>query len=153
MKVNLQDDKGLTGVSFELDLVKIREELGSSSSTVAEPTETEAQLKESQGKVEGLEGKVAELGEKLATAEARTMSDFAPMEKANFVIDFAKDLSMEDKAIFCEGVGIPIAKVTEAEVAEAAAKAAAEAEPSVIVGKTDRPGYKYLEYMNMSVKE
>lgn len=149
MKLELQDAKGLTGVFIEVPLEQLKEGLGLLSSS----PETEAQLKESQGKVEELGGQIAELGEKLATAEAKTIGDFTRIEKANFVIAWAKELSMEDKAIFCEGVGIPIAKVTEAEVAEAAAKAAAAAEPSVIVGKTDRPGYKYLEYMNMSVKE
>jgi len=156
MQLKLQDAEGLTGVFIEVPLAELKEEIGLVSSEGAESTEIAAQLKESKEKVAELEDKVAtvvELEEKLSTAEARTMGDFTPIEKANFVIAWAKELSMEDKAIFCEGVGIPIAKVTEAEVAEAAVKKAAEDEPSVIEGKTDRPGYKFLEYLNMSVKE
>ena len=169
MKLELQDAKGLTGVFIEVPLEQLKEGLGflsSSPETEAQlkesqdkVAEAEVQLKQSQDKIAELEDKVAtvvELEEKLATAEGRTMGDFTPIEKANFVIAWAKDLSMEDKAIFCEGAGIPIAKVTEAEVAEAAAKrAAGEAveDPAVIQGKTDRPGYKFLEYLNMSVKE
>jgi len=109
---------------------------------------TDAQLKESQGKV-------AELEEKLTTAEGRTLGDFTPAEKANFVVTWAKGLSLEDKAIFAEAVGIPIAKATDAEVAEAEqrAKAEAEEEPKTIQGKTDKPGYKYLEHLNLSVRE
>lgn len=105
--------------------------------TVKEPDETQAQLKESQGKV-------AELEEKLATAEGRTMGDFTPTEKADFVINWAKGLSPEDKAIFCGAVGLPIAKASDAEEAQ---------EPKTIQGKTDRPGYKFLEYLNLSVRE
>ena len=107
----------------------------------------EAPLKESQVKV-------VELEEKLANAESRTMDDFTPTEKANFVIQWAKELSLEDKAIFCETVGIPMAKATEAEVAEVEAKQKAEdEEPKTIQGKTDRPGYRFLEYLDLSVKE
>ncbi len=146
MQLKLQDAEGLTGVFIEVPLAELREEIGLVSSEGAESTEIAAQLKESKEKV-------AELEEKLSTAEARAMGDFTPIEKANFVIAWAKELSMEDKAIFCEGVGIPIAAATEAEVAEAAAKKAVEEEPSVIEGKTNRPGYKFLEYLNMSVKE
>ena len=153
MQLEIRDKEGAFG-TIEVTPEKaqeLRELLGLGTASA----ESEAQLKESQGKVEELGGQVAELGEKLATAEARTMGDFTPIEKANFVIDWAKELTMEDKAIFCEGVGIPLAKVTEAEVAEAAKQAAGEAveDPAVIQGKTDRPGYKFLEYLNMSVKE
>ena len=84
------------------------------------------------------------------------MDDFTQIDKANFVIAWARGLSLEDKAIFAEAVGIPIAKLTEAELAEAEAKRKAEeekGEPSVIKGRTDKPGYKYLDYLNLSVRE
>lgn len=136
MKLELQDEKGLTGVFIELPLEQVREGLGLGSLSA----ESEAQLKESQGKV-------AELEEKLTTAEGRTMDNFTPVEKANFVIAWGKGLSPEDKAIFATAVGIPIAKATEAEVAEV------EGEPAIIQGKTDKEGYKFLEHLNLSVKE
>ena len=103
-------------------------------------SEAEAQLKESQGKV-------GELQEKLAAAEGKTMDDFQPAEKADFVIAWGRGLSPENKAVFAEAVGIPIAGASAAEVAEA------EGEPKTIQGKTDKPGYKYLEFLNLSVKE
>ncbi len=87
---------------------------------------------------------VAELQEKLTAAEGRTMDDFTPVEKADFVIAWGKELSPEDKAIFATAVGIPIATATAAEV---------EGEPAIIQGKTEKPGYRYLEHINMSVKE
>lgn len=147
MKLELQDEKGLTGVFIELPLEQIKEGIGLLSSS----PETEAQLKESQGKVAEAEaqlkesqGKVAELQEKLAAAEGRTMDDFAPAEKADFVIAWGRGLSPENKAVFAEAVGIPIAGASAAE---------AEGEPKTIQGKTDKPGYKYLEFLNLSVKE
>jgi len=90
---------------------------------------------------------VAELEEKLAKAEGRTMNDFTPVEKANFVIAWGKELSPEDKAVFASAVGISIATAPAAEVAEV------EGEPSIIKGKTDKPGYRFLEMLGLSVKE
>ena len=157
MQLKLQDAKGLTGVFIEVPLEQLKEEIGLVSSEGAESTETAAHLKESQEKVVELEGKAAELEEKLATAEAKTIDDFMPTEKANFVIAWAKELSLEDRAIFCEAVGISIAKATEAEVAEAEAKQIAEGkeveEPNIIEGKTDCLGCKFLKHLNLSVKE
>jgi len=135
MQLELKDDKGLIG-TIELPLEQVKETLGLGSASV----ESEAQLKESQGKV-------GELQEKLAQAEGRTMDDFTPIEKADFVLNWAKGLSVEDKAIFAEAVGISVARATDAEVAEV------EGELATIQGKTDKPGYKYLEHLNLSVKE
>ena len=146
MKLELQDAKGLTGVFIELPLDQLRAEIGLVSSS----GETEALLKEHQGNVALLQEsqrKVAELEEKLARAEAKTMDEFTPIEKANFVIGWAKELSPEDKAIFAGAVEIPIAQATVAEVAEA------EGEPKIIQGKTDRPGYRFLEHLGLSIKE
>lgn len=103
-------------------------------------SQAEAQLKESQDKVGELEGKLAE-------AEGKTLGDFTPQEKADFVITWAKGLSPEDKAIFATAVGIPIVGAAAAKVAEV------EGEPNIIEGKTDRPGYRFLEHLNLSIKE
>lgn len=152
MKLELKDEKGVIG-TIEVPLEQLKKALGLGSASA----ESKALLKENEGNVALLkesQKKVAELEEKLATG-GRTMGDFTPTEKADFVIAWAKGLSLEDKAIFAEAVGIPIAKATEAEVAEAEqkAKAEAEGEPLTIPGKTDRPGYKYLEHLNISVRE
>ena len=111
---------------------------------------TEALLKENEGNLALLkesQDKVGELEEKLARAESRTMGDFTPTEKAEFVIAWGKGLSPEEKAVFCEAVGIPMSKATDAEVA------LAEGEPKIIQGKTDKEGYKFLEHLNLSIRE
>lgn len=97
--------------------------------------ENSAQLSEDSSK------EVAELRQKLSRAEAKTMDDFRATEKANFVIGWARSISPEDKAVFAKAVGIPIA---EAEVAEG---------DQIIEGKTDKEGYRYLETLDLSVKE
>jgi len=100
---------------------------------------------------------LAELQEKLTAAEGKTMDDFTPLEKSNFVLAWGKGLSDQQKAIFAEAVGIPITvSVAEAVEAEKAAEGAEVAEVTgerIIRGKTDLPGYKYLEHVNMSIKE
>lgn len=152
MKLELRDAEGLTGVFIEVPLEQLRAELGSGSSSAAADPDAGAQLKETQDKV-------AELEEKLATAESRTMDDYGRLEKANFVIAFATALSPEDKAIFAQGTGISQVREPESEKKEAGdepdAETAevAEEEPGTIVGKTDKPGYKYLERLGLSVKE
>lgn len=135
MKLELQDEKGSTGVFIELPLEQLKEELGLISSS----PEAEAQLKESQEKI-------AQLEEQLL-AGTRTMDDFAPTEKANFVISWGKALSPERKAIFAQAVGIPIAGAEVVEVAEV------EGNPKIIEGKTDKPGYIYYEFLNLSMRE
>lgn len=144
MKLELQDEKGLTGVFIELPLELLRAEIGLSSSSV----ESEAQLKESQGKV-------AKLEQKLATAGAATMDDFTPAQKADFVLAWGRGLSSEDKAIFAKAIETPLAEVAEAQVTEVEAKGEAVVEefPRMIQGKTDKPGYKYLEHLNLSIRQ
>lgn len=143
MKLELKDTEGKVKGTIEIPIEEIKASLASMESS-------DAQLKESQGKVAELEGK-------LAKAEGKTLNDYSPEDKANFVITWAKGLSVEDKAIFAEAVGIPITKATDAEVAEAEQKAKAEAEeaeaPKTIQGRTDKPGYKFLENLNLSVRE
>ncbi len=124
-------------------------------------SQAEAQLKENEGTLALLkesQDKVAELEEKLAMAEGRTMDDFTSIEKAEFVIPWMRDRSAEEfvKLALHTGHEAQLAPATAAEVAEAEQKAkteVAEEEPKTIQGKTDRPGYKYLEHINMSVRE
>ena len=150
MKLELIDLEGNVKGTIELPVEEIKANLASPESSKS--AEDEAQLKESQDKV-------AELEEKLATAESRTMDDFGSLEKGKFVIDFAKALSPEDKAIFAEGTGISQVREPEAEKKddgeepEDKAAEVAEEEGKVIVGKTDKPGYKFLPHLNISVKK
>ncbi len=138
-----------------IDLTEVMEEL-TAQARLSSSSDSEAQLKESRDKV-------AELEEQLANIQGKTMNDFTPEEKAGFVLTWARGMSLEDKAIFAGAVGIPLGKSTEAEVAEAegaeaeAKRKAAEGEkleePFYIEGKTDRPGYSYKPYLNLSIKE
>jgi len=139
MKLSLKDSNGKSIGTMEFPVQEVAKSL---SQSLSKSLESDAQLHEAE--LKGSREKVVELEEKLANAEARTMDDFTPIEKANFVIAWGKGLSPEDKAIFAEAVGMPIAKATVAEV---------EGEPNIIQGKTDKPGYKYLEYLNLSVKD
>ena len=141
MKLSLKDSNGKSIGTMEFPVQEVAKSL---SQSLSKSLESDAQLHEAE--LKGSREKVVELEEKLANAEARTMDDFTPIEKANFVIAWAKGISPEDKAIFCEAVGIPIAQATEAEVAEA------EGEPKIIQGRTDKEEYRYLEYLNLSVK-
>jgi len=143
MKLELQDAQGLTGVFIELPLEQLRAEIGLVSSSGAEPQASEALKVE----VQSFEAQLKEKAAEIAKLEGRTMDDFSPTEKANFVLNWAKGLSPEDKAIFAGAVEIPIAQATVAEVAEA------EGEPKIIQGKTDRPGYRFLEHLGLSIKE
>ncbi len=142
MKLELQDAKGSTGVFIELPLEQLKEELGLLSSS----TEAEAQLKESQDKV-------GEMETQLKESQGRTMDDFTQMEKANFVIGWAKDLSPEKKAVFAQAVGLPIAGAKVEEVEKVEEVAEVEENPKIIQGKTDKPGYIYYEYLNLSMRE
>ncbi len=157
MRLELQDAKGLTGVFIELPLDQLRAEIGLVSSSVAEPKATEAlkvEVQSFEAQLEESQGKVAELKEKLAKGAGKTMDDFSQLEKATFVIAWGKGLSPENKAIFAEQVmEIPIAKATEAAVAEKEPKAKVEENPNIIKGRTDKPGYRYLELVDYSIKE
>lgn len=148
LKLELMDAKGSTGVFIDLPLAQIREGIGLVSSSVPNPTEAEAQLKEENegnlGLLNESREKVAQLEEQLAASKGKTMDDFTPVEKANFVIAWGKRVSLENKAIFAEYMGFTIAGAKVAEV---------EGEPKTIQGKTDKSGYKYLEAINISVRE
>lgn len=119
----------------------------------AKLTEAQSQLKESQGKV-------GELEEKLAKAEGRyatlndVLANLPEAEQKQFVVEVGKRLSPEGFVNFAIETGhlAQLVPPTEAEVAEAEAKGKVE-EPKTIQGKTDRPGYRFLEHCNLSVKE
>ncbi len=110
-------------------------------------SQADAQLKES-------EGKVAELQEKLTAAEGRyaTLNDvlatFSAAEQKQLIVEVGKLLSPEGFVNFAIETGhlAHLVPATEAEVAEGE-------EPNIIRGKTTKPGYKYLEHLNLSVKE
>ena len=138
--------------NHETRLSKLEESQASLAEHSTESSTSEAQLKETQEKV-------ADLEEKLSVAQGITMDDFTPDEKANFVISWAKDLPAEKVAVFAELAGIPLA-VAEVKTETVAAEektepveAEVEETPKIIEGKTDLPGYRYLSYLDRSIKD
>jgi hypothetical protein len=89
------------------------------------------------------EGQPADMKE----SGVKTMDDFDPMTKAKFVYDFTRGMNPEEKAVFGASVGLPMK--TEAVALE---EESGES-PGVIKGKTELPGYKYLETLDISVKQ
>lgn len=147
MKLELKDKAGKVIGTIDFPLSEVVKGLGQSSSSSSESV---AQLKqENEGNLSLLkesQEKVAKLEEQLTTGAraSGSMDDFTPTEKANFVIAWAKGLTPEKAVAFAQHVGFPVAA---AQVAEP------EGEPKTIQGKTNKPGYKYLDYINISVRE
>lgn len=106
---------------------------------------------------------IAALQERLDAAEGKTIEDFSSMEKAKFVVPWLQGLSGEDFVRLSLETGhdaqlveVPdpeaVAKVTEI-MKEQAEQAKAEENPKIIEGKTDKPGYKYYSYLDISMRE
>jgi len=114
--------------------------------------------------LEQLQQQVKDLAERLSAAEHTTIDDFSPMEKAQYFIPWMTQLSKADfeKVALQTGHDPHTVEVSDPAVVSVLektfkkqaeeAKAAGE-EPKIIHGKTDKPGYKFLEYLNLSVKE
>lgn len=110
---------------------------------------------------------ITELQERLSAAERKTIDDFSSMEKAEFVIPWMQGLSGEDFVRLALETGhdaqlvevadseavAKVAEIMRRQEEEAKAKAKAEEDPQTIQGKTSKPGYRYLENLDLSVKE
>lgn len=137
MKLELKDDKGVVG-TIEVTKENAEElkellDLGSASVAEAKLAEVEPQLEESRGKVAQLEGEVATLK--------------SPETKAAWLKEF---LTPENFAVVATQLGYELPE--KAEVAEAGEEAEV-AEPTICKGRTDKPGWKYLPHIDMSIKE
>lgn len=118
---------------------------------------------EQQGEQQG--NRSEQLEQRLAAAECKTIDDFTPREKAEWLIPWMHGLSGEDFVRLALETGhearlVPavdpeaVAAIAETFKRQAKeAKAKAEDEPTTIQGKTTKPGYKYLEHLNLSVQE
>lgn len=93
---------------------------------------------------EQLAERIKELEQRLAAAERKTIDDFSPMEKAQFVIPWMTKLSGEDF------VRLAVETGHDAQLVEVADP---EAVARVVEGKTTEPGYRYLEHLGLSIKE
>lgn len=96
---------------------------------------------------------IAELQKRLSVAERKTIDDFSPVEKAEFLIPWLKGLNEQDFFTLAKGTGHDVvhdpAVVTM--LAETFPKQAEE--PNVVKGKVDEPGWSYLETMDVSIRK
>ena len=99
---------------------------------------------------------IAELQERLSAAERKTIEDFSSREKAEFVIPWMQGLSGEDfvRLALETGHDAQLVPATDPEmvgkIAEIMRKQERE-EAKVVRGRTDLPGYRYLENIDLSV--
>ena len=97
--------------------------------------------------------RIKQLEQRLAAAESRTIDDFSPVDKAEFVIPWLAGLDDQEFFKLARGTGhdvVPDPAVVTI-LAETFEKQAEE--ETIIPGKTELPGYRYLETLNLSVKE
>jgi len=134
----------------------IAEQVDTLSGELAEQVKTlsgEQQQGEQQGEL------IKQMEQRVAAAESRTIDDFSSMEKAEFVMPWLEGLNDQDFFKLARNTGhdvVPDPAVVSI-LAEAfekqAEEAKAEENPRFIRGKTDRPGYRYLEPLNLSIRE
>jgi len=110
--------------------------------------------------LEQLQQQVKDLTERLDAAERKSIDDFGPREKAEFLIPWMRELSDADFMRLSVGTGhyvIPdpgVVEVVDPKALAAIAETFQELAPeSVVQGKTDLPGYRYFETINLSVRE
>lgn len=105
--------------------------------------------------LEQLQQQVKDLAERLSAAERQTIDDFSPMEKAKYFVPWMQELSGEDfvKLAINTGHDAQLVPAVDPELTAAIAETfrKQEEEAKVIQGKTDRPGYRYLEHLDMSI--
>jgi len=93
---------------------------------------------------------ITELQERVAAAERKSMDDFSPREKAEFVIPWLEGLNEKDFFTLARDTGHDV--VPDPAVVTILAETFKEPAPeSVIQGKTELPGYRYLEMLELSV--
>lgn len=120
------------------------------------------QLNELSGELERLDeaakgdgAAITELQKCLRAAESRTIDDFSPREKAEFVIPWLKGLDGEDfvRLSLETGHDAQLVPAVDPEASAAIAEIMRKQDetPAVIKGKTTKPGYRYLEHLDLSV--
>lgn len=138
----------------------ISEQVDALSGELAEQVKT---LSGEQQQGEKQDERIAQLEQRLVAAERKTIDDFTSIEKAQFIIPWMQELSGEDfvKLSLKTGhdaqlveVPDPEAQAALTEIFRQQAEEQKEAEnPKIIEGKTDKPGYIYYEYLNLSMRE
>jgi len=129
------------------------------------------QVNELAGEVEQLAGAakgdgaaITELQGRLSAAERKGIEDFSAREKAEFFVPWMRRLDPEEFAYLSQETGHEVQLVPAADpelvaaMAETFQRQAEEAKargekPRTVLGKTSKPGYKYLKVLNLSVRE
>ena len=103
-----------------------------------------------------LDHRSAALDEQSAVLEQRTIADFPYLEQAAFLRDAVRTLDDEAAAILFEQAGkgkllnpYPMDAETQAKLAETVDNLKAE---EVLVGRIDKPGYKFLDCLGVSIR-
>jgi len=134
----------------------ISEQVDALSGELAEQVKTlsdEQQQGEQQGEL------IKQLEQRVAAAESRTIDDFSGREKAEFVMPWLEGLDDQDFFKLARNTGHDVVSdpAVVSVLAETFKKQAeeqkAEEEPIFIKGKTTKPGYRFLEPLNLSVRE
>lgn len=104
----------------------------------------EALLKEKQDRIAELETEL----------ESRGIADYPGEVQAAYLLESLTRLEPETVAVLVSKAGKAsmLSEATAAEVAEADQDDSGEEDPAVVKGPTDRPGYKFLTELGMSIK-
>lgn len=120
--------------------------------------ELSGELQQQVEEAKGDSAAITELQERLDAAERKTIDDFSQREKAEFVIPWLQGLDAEDFFKLASGTGHdvvpdPAVVTVLAETFDKPVEQVEEPDESLIQGKTELPGYKYLENLDVSIKE
>lgn len=101
--------------------------------------------------------RIKQLEQRVVAAERKTITDFSALEKAEFIIPWMQGLDAEDfvRLALETGHEAQLVEVNDPAVVAVLAETfrkQAEA-PAVIKGRTVRPGYHYLEHLDLSVRD
>ena len=110
---------------------------------------------------EDAEAQLKEKDDRITKLEGRGIGDYPAEDRATFLQETLTRFDEETVAIILAKVGkagmlkeATVAEVEEAEKPEGEDAEVAEAEEAgVIMGKTDKPGYKYLAALDISIKQ
>ena len=111
----------------------------------------------------------AQLKERITSLESRKIRDYPAAEQGAYLMETLNEMGPETVAVLLvkSGKASMLREATEAEVAEAEVAEAEKHEegstgdeeaqvnedPEVIEGQTDKPGYRYLQMLNVSIKD
>jgi len=94
-----------------------------------------------------------EKDDKIAQLEGRKISDFPGREQGAFLLETLSRMPAETVAVILATAGkAELLNEGAAQLAQVKTGASELVDDSVLEGKTDKPGYEYLEMLNISIK-